>query len=64
MKVTQITDVHTFVRSYEFSSELFTAFLRNYMTEHLKQWEKRGSCFDGFELGIRFYNSVLTDVDS
>jgi hypothetical protein len=64
MKVTQITDGNTFVRSYEFSSELFTAFLRNYMTEHLKQWEKPGSCFDGFELGIRSYNSVLTDVDS
>ena len=50
---------YSIYHNYIFSTDIFEDFIKEYMTEHLKQWEDGAYAFCGEEYAIKLFNNVL-----
>ena len=60
MIVTQVLNDKKIEYTYEYSSDIFINYLKQYMTKHIKQWEDKYA-FNDEEIVIEFYNKVIKE---
>lgn len=45
---------------YAFPTEVYREYLKRFLTEHMKQWEKDAPAFYGKDIVMEFYNAVVS----
>ena len=61
MEVEQTYNGNLYIHNIVFSSDLFEAFIKDYLTKHLASWDSEYA-FCGEKEAITFYNTILDNI--
>ncbi|RFZ76396.1 hypothetical protein DS742_23660 [Lacrimispora amygdalina] len=62
MEIEQTLGEKTIVYTFEFDSEIFIKYLKNYLDKHISQWDSEYA-FNGEDVVINFFNEVIEKGD-